>query len=670
MAYGRLDVFVPDGPIQMFPLSEPTVTVGRSGGNTIVLDNNTISRYHFSLIQDQGQVYITDMDSANGTYVDGVRLPASQRRLLFDGDEILIGNLRIIYHIVDDSPTVKLKPLDETTARIELALANFHIDLQGPGQGVAPGAHISAELAITNTSSKDERYKVEISGPPDDWIRIDRPTPLVSAGDTSLVLINFKPARLSTSAPGDYIVKVRVYPKNQPADILETQFMLSVLPFNAFAASLSHKRLNASERFEIRLQNQGSADLPLSLHVQDPTGNSEVRLATTRLSLAPGQRRLIEGEARPRRRPLIGSPRQQMFDLIVRSRDHAGFTIPQRLYLTVEPRLPTWAAAAGVGALSLMGLLAVVLLLALLRIEPPQPTIAAFSVNKTQIARGDVLELSWQATDVVSLRVLLNGTPAAIETDPQRVSLNLDTSALSGEVEVVLEGRNGEATDQRSATILVYEPMTLARLEVNPPQLVRYVVQALNIDWNVPGAVSTRLSGLESFNARTLAADGPAGLYTDLAGVPFDPLVLVLTAVDAFGNTLEYTRPINVVNPECIPAEGAAPVYAGPAPTHQVVGTVPANTVVVVDARTGAGDWLRVIGLPGIPAGWIESSRFTCLNFAIPDLQIDPVPPTPPPTPTLTPLPTFTFTPLPTLTPTRIPTLVPPTLVPQFTPAN
>ncbi|MBZ0301175.1 MAG: FHA domain-containing protein, partial [Anaerolineae bacterium] len=301
MAYGRLDVFVPDGPIQTFPLTETNVSIGRSAGNTIALENNTISRYHFSLIREDGQVYITDLESANGTYVDGVRLPVNERRLLMDGDEIQIGNLRIIFHGVDDTPTVKLAPLDETTQRIEMALSTFYIDLQGPGQGVAPGAHISAELSITNTSENDERYKVEVSGPPEDWIRIDRPTPLVGAGDTTFVLINFKPVRLSTSVPGDYDVRVRVYPKSQPKDVLEARLPLSVLGFNGFGMSLGEKEQTVGDRFHLTLTNTGSVPLPLSLRGRESSGDLHFRFASSRFTLAPGQQRIVEGEIRPRR---------------------------------------------------------------------------------------------------------------------------------------------------------------------------------------------------------------------------------------------------------------------------------------------------------------------------------------------------------------------------------
>src|SRR5262245_10661467 len=72
--YGRLYVFWPDGMLKTYPLSEPNVSVGRSSGNTIMLDTGTISRYHFTITNQDGQVILTDLDSVNGTYVDGVKL--------------------------------------------------------------------------------------------------------------------------------------------------------------------------------------------------------------------------------------------------------------------------------------------------------------------------------------------------------------------------------------------------------------------------------------------------------------------------------------------------------------------------------------------------------------------------------------------------------------------
>ena len=663
MAYGRLDVFSPDGPIQTFPLIESTVSVGRSAGNTITLDNNTISRYHFSLTHDNEQVYISDMDSANGTYVDGMKLGADERRPLMDGEEILIGNLRIIYHIVDDTPTVKLEALEDTTQRVEMALASFYIDLQGPGQGVAPGAHISAELSITNTTDEDERFRVEVSGLPEDWVRIDRPTPLVSAGDTTFVLINFKPTRHSSSKPGDYNVRVRVYPKNQPKDVLEAHLMLTVLPFGSFSMHLERRDLTAGDRYRLVVQNGGSAPLPLSLRGVDRTGELNFRFATAQFSLAPGQQRIIEVEAQPRKTLLVGQPRRYTFDLLAQSRDHARFMIPLRAHLTVRPALPVWVAlllAAGAG---LMVLALVVAALAIFTAPPPQPNFTSFNVSQAELARGDVLEVSWQATDVARVQLSLNGTPVATENDPQRVSLSVDTEDFSGEVEVLLEGFNGDQVDSESMLVLVYEPMRVEHFAATPPQLVRYVVQGLTLEWDVPGAVFTRVTGLESFAAVDLTADGPSAAFADIPGIPTDPLLLTLTGEDQFGNVLSSNLTVNVVNPECAPATGPVRLFVGPNPAHQVVGTIPQDAVVVVDARDQSGGWVRIIGLSGGLSGWAPAATLRCNdNFDVQNLRIETNVPTPPPTLTPTQVPSATPSPLPTFTattPTAAPTLAP-----------
>jgi hypothetical protein len=52
-----------------------------------------VSRKHANIIRLQGSVVITDLGSANGTYVNGKRLEPNQRYVLRDGDEVCLGQL-------------------------------------------------------------------------------------------------------------------------------------------------------------------------------------------------------------------------------------------------------------------------------------------------------------------------------------------------------------------------------------------------------------------------------------------------------------------------------------------------------------------------------------------------------------------------------------------------
>lgn len=73
-----------------FALTAGDVTVGRDGDNEIVLAENTVSRRHARLLRDShGQFTLSDLDSANGVYINGTRI---QRAILSAGDEIKIGD--------------------------------------------------------------------------------------------------------------------------------------------------------------------------------------------------------------------------------------------------------------------------------------------------------------------------------------------------------------------------------------------------------------------------------------------------------------------------------------------------------------------------------------------------------------------------------------------------
>ena len=73
-----------------FALTLGDLTIGRDGDSEIVLAENTVSRQHARVQRDdQGKWTVMDLGSANGVYVNGMRV---QRAILNLGDEIKIGD--------------------------------------------------------------------------------------------------------------------------------------------------------------------------------------------------------------------------------------------------------------------------------------------------------------------------------------------------------------------------------------------------------------------------------------------------------------------------------------------------------------------------------------------------------------------------------------------------
>ena len=75
-----------------FPLNG-TVRMGRSEGqNDLIFPNQTpVSRFHCRLFMEHGALYLEDLGSSNGTWLNGRRIPPHQRCNLSEGDSFYLG---------------------------------------------------------------------------------------------------------------------------------------------------------------------------------------------------------------------------------------------------------------------------------------------------------------------------------------------------------------------------------------------------------------------------------------------------------------------------------------------------------------------------------------------------------------------------------------------------
>ena len=87
-----------------------TVTIGRLPDNTLAIDNPAVSARHARVVRDGDQFVVEDLESTNGTFVNGEKLDGE--RALFEGDAIRFGAAgpQITFHTVDTS-TVAAPPV-------------------------------------------------------------------------------------------------------------------------------------------------------------------------------------------------------------------------------------------------------------------------------------------------------------------------------------------------------------------------------------------------------------------------------------------------------------------------------------------------------------------------------------------------------------------------------
>ena len=88
---------------------ETPVTIGREEGNAIRLNDDRVSRFHAKIQEDHGQLVLTDLDSTNGTRVNGETV---QLRLMRVGDRINIGRSTLVYGTLEQIKS-QLKQIEE-----------------------------------------------------------------------------------------------------------------------------------------------------------------------------------------------------------------------------------------------------------------------------------------------------------------------------------------------------------------------------------------------------------------------------------------------------------------------------------------------------------------------------------------------------------------------------
>ena len=69
-------------------------TIGREEENTIRLNDERVSRFHCKIQDDEGRIILTDLDSTNGTRVNGTPV---QMRVLTIGDQVAIGRSLLLF---------------------------------------------------------------------------------------------------------------------------------------------------------------------------------------------------------------------------------------------------------------------------------------------------------------------------------------------------------------------------------------------------------------------------------------------------------------------------------------------------------------------------------------------------------------------------------------------
>lgn len=148
-ANDRLVFFSEDHPMQVVMLDKELLRIGRDNSQDVVLQGRRVSRRHARLeCRPDGNIYITDMGSINGTWAGDTQL-VPNTQVLWEPDEILrIGN----YWVKFERGTRTFEPLmgaglEDTRGLVGKTIKNYRID-RYLGQGNIAAVYKATEFPL------------------------------------------------------------------------------------------------------------------------------------------------------------------------------------------------------------------------------------------------------------------------------------------------------------------------------------------------------------------------------------------------------------------------------------------------------------------------------------------------------------------------------------------
>lgn len=138
------------------------VSIGREEDNMIQLNDERVSRFHAKIQEDGGRLILTDLDSTNGTRVNGHPV---QMRVLQTGDQVTVGRSLLVFGSAEQ---IAERARQTRPQHGSPGTDNPTVAIPDPSSGADPGMHTAAGLSAKDLAGLDDQIRdLFPDGPPE-----------------------------------------------------------------------------------------------------------------------------------------------------------------------------------------------------------------------------------------------------------------------------------------------------------------------------------------------------------------------------------------------------------------------------------------------------------------------------------------------------------------------
>ncbi len=172
----------PEGLVQ-YPLNQPRTILGRQMDCDVCLSAKAVSRQHAQILNQEGKFFVEDLESSNGTFLNGKRLTEKEPYAITEQDSLQLGP-----YVFALRPEPTLTPTEENLVIRESVSA---ISLDSSVYGQAPAQKLQCVLEISQSLARTLELEPLLDKLLEQMMRLfpqaDRCMVLLSEGDNLIV---------------------------------------------------------------------------------------------------------------------------------------------------------------------------------------------------------------------------------------------------------------------------------------------------------------------------------------------------------------------------------------------------------------------------------------------------------------------------------------------------
>lgn len=330
MAYGILRVIIPGTQPVEHRLDMPSLLVGRSPDNRIVIDSVSVSRRHARLTFDSGFLFVEDLGGDGGTFLAGTRMVPNQRYRVDVGQPFFLADVEATW--LRDESVQQGVARDGTQSQASTP-QGVSIAVNSPHQPMEAGSQAVIVAEVSNRGNVVDEFTLGVTGIPPSWVDIARANVTLMPGRQDEVPITLHPPRSPEARAGQHEFAVSATSAASGAEV-RVLAELRILPYHELDAEIMPRR--GPGKFRLTIANRGNERLECSLRGDDAEAALEYRFAPAEVSLEPGESRDVGLDA-SLPMPLPGDdPPPRSFAVIVESASGAFAAISVDGQLLVE----------------------------------------------------------------------------------------------------------------------------------------------------------------------------------------------------------------------------------------------------------------------------------------------------------------------------------------------